>query len=88
MGEAIEAEAGREVSQGGGDDACDAIGPPAVDLDKGDHEDVGQRQPHGAELREAWDAGIEDTAGDVEMGDRVAVVEQRVVTPAPGDGDE
>ncbi len=44
---------------------------------------MGQRQPDGAELGKAGQAGVEDAAGDVEVGDGIAVVEQRADAPAP-----
>jgi hypothetical protein len=87
-GEAIEAEAREEPCQGRGDDTGDAVGPPTVDLYERDHEDVGQWKPDGAKLREAGDAGVEDAACNVEVSNRVAVVEEGVVMPAPGDGEE
>jgi hypothetical protein len=49
---------------------------------------VRQRKPDRAKLREAGDTTVEDAASDVEVSDGVAVVEQRVGVPAPGDGQE
>ena len=48
-------------------------------------QNVRQRQPHRAQLREARLVRIEDAARDVQMGDRIAIVEHRAVSPAPHD---
>ncbi len=58
-------------------------GPPAVDGDKGNHQQMRQRQPDRAELREPRIVRIDDAARDGKMRHGVAVVEHRAVMPAP-----
>ena len=79
----VDAGTGGEKSERRGDHAGDAVGPPAIDGDKGNQQQVRKRQPHGAELREAGAVRIEDAAGDVQVGDGVAVVEHGAVLPTP-----
>ena len=63
-------EAAENVGQGRGNHAGDAIGPPAVDGDERNHQQMRQRQPHRAELLEPGMVRIEDATRDVQDGPR------------------
>ena len=64
-----------EIGQRRWNHAGNSVGPPTVDLHKGNHRDVRQRQPHRAQLREPRPVAIEDAARNVQMGNGVAIVE-------------
>jgi hypothetical protein len=85
--EPIETGARSDPGKCGGNDAGKSGGPPIEVLNERDEEDVRQRQPHRTELRETGSTRIEDAASDMQVGDRVAVVEHCCVTPAPNNGD-
>lgn len=59
------------------DGAGDAAAPPRIDAHEGQHEPVGQREPHGADLVVTGSAGIDDAAGDIQVRFGIAIVEQR-----------
>ncbi len=61
----------------------DTVGPPRVYRNKGDHQQMGQRKPDRAELRQAGPMRIEDAPRNVEVRDGIAVIEHRAVAPAP-----
>ena len=74
-----------QVGKGGRKYAGKSVGPPGIELDERKEQNVWERQPHRAKLGEPRQARIEDAAGDVEMGNRIAIVEHGVVPPTPRD---
>ena len=78
----IEAETGEQVASRAGNDRSEAAAPPGVDQQKRNQQQVRQRQPDGAELRDAGSVRIEETPRDVDVRFGVSIEQEGRMAPS------
>ena len=85
--EAVDSGDSENVGEHGRNGAADAGAPEPVIGNKGRDEQMRQREPYGSDLIPARVARVGEAAGNVEVGDGIAVEEDVSVTVEPGEGD-
>ena len=80
-----EKHARNDERQGSGDRSGEPSAPKDATDYEGKHEEMWKRQPDRSELFVAGSAGVNDAAGDIQVGFRVAVVERPTLPRAPSD---
>ncbi len=84
--QAVDSGDAENVGDHGRNRTADAGAPEPVIGDKGRDQQMRQRQPDGSDLLPAGIARVREAAGNVEVGDRIAVEENVSATVEPGEG--